>query len=115
MDTSYLKSYYRRGSTYLTSEQIETIRSLKGKVPKYRIIGYFHINEYRVDDIWENRERQQQVIQNSISPEILSTPDDTEHQIEDFFNRSFKSIYKHSQNLSILETPPLVNHIYMCL
>ncbi|CAG8495940.1 9217_t:CDS:2, partial [Dentiscutata heterogama] len=31
MNTPFLKSYYRRKSTYLTSEQIETIRSLKDK------------------------------------------------------------------------------------
>ncbi|RIB15282.1 hypothetical protein C2G38_2247734 [Gigaspora rosea] len=58
-------------STYLTSEQIETIRSLKDKVPKYRIVRDFHINEHRIDDIWEGRERQQQIIQNTISTEIL--------------------------------------------
>ena len=50
MNTPFLKSYYRRKSTYLTSEQIETIRSLKDKVPKYRIMRDFHINEHRVDD-----------------------------------------------------------------
>jgi hypothetical protein len=70
MDTPYLKSYYRRGSTFLSSEQIETIRTLKGKVPKYRIIRDFHINENRVNDIWESHERQQQIIQNTISSEI---------------------------------------------
>ncbi|RHZ76252.1 hypothetical protein Glove_199g118 [Diversispora epigaea] len=31
----------------------------------------FHINEHRVDDIWEDRERQQQIIQSTISTEIL--------------------------------------------
>ncbi|RIB07774.1 hypothetical protein C2G38_2213440 [Gigaspora rosea] len=71
MNTSFLKLYYRQKSTYLTSEQIETIRSLKDKVPKYRIMRNFYINEHRVDDIWENRERQQQVIQSTISSEIL--------------------------------------------
>ena len=71
MNTPFLKSYYRRKSTYLTSEQIETIRSLKDKVPKYRIMRDFHINEHRVDDIWEDRERQQQIIQSTISTEIL--------------------------------------------
>ncbi|CAH1769753.1 6553_t:CDS:1 [Entrophospora sp. SA101] len=71
MDTPYLKSYYRRGSTFLSSKQIETIRTLKGKVPKYRIIRDFHINENRVNDIWESHERQQQIIQNTISSEIL--------------------------------------------
>ncbi|CAG8652723.1 8916_t:CDS:1 [Paraglomus brasilianum] len=71
MDTPYLKSYYRRGSTFLTSEQIDTIRTLKGKVPKYRIIKDFHINENRVNDIWESHERQQQIIQNTISTEIF--------------------------------------------
>src|SRR6185295_615667 len=70
MNTPFLKSYYRRKSTYLTSEQIETIRSLKDKVPKYRIMRDFHINEHRVDDIWEDRERQQQIIQSTISTEI---------------------------------------------
>ncbi|RHZ45700.1 hypothetical protein Glove_661g42 [Diversispora epigaea] len=74
MDTPYLKSYYRRGSTFLSSEQIETIRMLKGKVPKYRIIRDFHIHENRIDDIWENCERQQQVIQSTISSEILPMP-----------------------------------------
>ncbi|CAG8640367.1 9695_t:CDS:2, partial [Diversispora eburnea] len=44
------------GSTLPTSEQIETIRTLKGKVPKYRIIRDFHINENRVKDIWESHE-----------------------------------------------------------
>ncbi|RHZ85904.1 hypothetical protein Glove_58g105 [Diversispora epigaea] len=71
MSTSYLKSYYRKGSTLLTSEQIETIRTLKGKVPKYRIIRDFHINENRVKDIWGSHERQQQIIQSVISSEIL--------------------------------------------
>ncbi|RHZ64250.1 hypothetical protein Glove_326g1 [Diversispora epigaea] len=71
MDTPYLKSYYRRGSTFLSSEQIETIRTLKGKVPKYRIIRDFHINENRVKDIWGSHERQQQIIQSAISSEIL--------------------------------------------
>ncbi|RHZ46156.1 hypothetical protein Glove_632g6 [Diversispora epigaea] len=74
MDTPYLKSYYRRGSTFLSSEQIEIIRTLKGKVPKYRIIRDFHINENRVDDIWESHERQQQIIQNTISSKILTMP-----------------------------------------
>ncbi|RHZ85252.1 hypothetical protein Glove_68g13 [Diversispora epigaea] len=85
MDTPYLKSYYRRGSTSLTSEQIETIRMLKGKVPKYRIIREFHINENRVNDIWENHERQQQVIQSTISSEISSvssTLPENSNQIE---------------------------------
>nr|CAG8706470.1 7721_t:CDS:1 [Entrophospora candida] len=71
MNTPFLKLYYRRKSTYLTSEQIETIRSLKDKVPKYRIVRDFHINEHRIDDIWEGRERHQQIIQNTISTEIL--------------------------------------------
>ncbi|CAH1766375.1 17148_t:CDS:1 [Entrophospora sp. SA101] len=71
MNAPFLKSYYRRKSTYLTSEQIEIIRSLKDKVPKYRIMRDFHINEHRVDDIWEDRERQQQIIQSTISTEIL--------------------------------------------
>ncbi|RIB28849.1 hypothetical protein C2G38_2156804 [Gigaspora rosea] len=31
----------------------------------------FCINENRVDDIWENREHQQQIIQSTISTEIL--------------------------------------------
>ncbi|CAG8704661.1 9158_t:CDS:1, partial [Ambispora gerdemannii] len=48
--------------------------TLKGKVPKYRIIRDFHINEHRVDDIWENHERQQQIIQRTISSEILPIP-----------------------------------------
>ncbi|CAG8732787.1 7294_t:CDS:2 [Gigaspora margarita] len=33
MNTLFLKLYYRQKSTYLTSEQIETIRSLKDKIP----------------------------------------------------------------------------------
>ncbi|CAG8856301.1 13092_t:CDS:1, partial [Gigaspora margarita] len=69
MNTRHLNTYYRQRSTILTSEQIETIRALKGKVPKYKIIGDFHINENWVDDIWENRERQQQMIP---IPTILS-------------------------------------------
>ncbi|CAG8629926.1 2224_t:CDS:2 [Ambispora gerdemannii] len=32
MNTLYLKTYYHRDSTFLTSEQIETIRTLKGKM-----------------------------------------------------------------------------------
>ncbi|RHZ63151.1 hypothetical protein Glove_332g58 [Diversispora epigaea] len=62
MDTPYLKSYYHQGSISLTSEQIEIIRMFKGKVPKYRIIREFHINENQVNDIWKNHERQQQVL-----------------------------------------------------
>src|SRR4051812_40445841 len=52
---------------------------LKGKVPKYKIIGDFHINENRINDIWNNQEREQQMIysclsqiQSDISPEITS-------------------------------------------
>ncbi|CAG8695837.1 8261_t:CDS:1, partial [Ambispora gerdemannii] len=78
MNIPYLKTYYRRGSTFLTSEQIETIRTLKGKVSKYKIIGDFNINEHRVNDIWENCERKQQMIysrstraQSTISSDIL--------------------------------------------
>ncbi|CAG8854737.1 43782_t:CDS:2, partial [Gigaspora margarita] len=74
MNTRHLNTYYRRGSTILISEQIETIRALKGKVPKYKIIGDFHIYENRVDDIWENRECQQQIIQSTISSKILPIP-----------------------------------------
>ncbi|CAG8817241.1 8136_t:CDS:1 [Gigaspora margarita] len=74
MNTRHLNTYCRRGSTILTSEQIETIRALKGKVPKYNIIGDFHINKNQVDDIWENRERQQQIIQSTISSKILPIP-----------------------------------------
>ncbi|RHZ44376.1 hypothetical protein Glove_735g12 [Diversispora epigaea] len=73
-NTPYLKSYYRRGSTFLSFEQIETIRILKGKVPKYRIIRDFCIHENQIDDIWENCERQQQIIQSTISSEILPMP-----------------------------------------
>ncbi|CAG8584400.1 5947_t:CDS:1, partial [Gigaspora margarita] len=51
--------------------QIETIRSLKDKVPKYRIMRDYCINDNWVNDIWENRERQQQIIQSTISTEIL--------------------------------------------
>ncbi|RIB05536.1 hypothetical protein C2G38_2219404 [Gigaspora rosea] len=76
MNIPFLKSYYRQKSIYLTSEQIETIRSLKDKVPKYRIMRDFHINEHRVDDIWEDRERQQQIIQKTLYPE--TTPLNTE-------------------------------------
>ncbi|RHZ66966.1 hypothetical protein Glove_303g110 [Diversispora epigaea] len=47
MNIPFLKSYYRRKSTYLTSEQIKIIRSLKDKIPKYRIMRDFHINEHR--------------------------------------------------------------------
>ena len=54
MNTLFLKLYYCQKSTYLTSEQIETIRSLKDKVPKYRIMREFHINKHRVDNIWED-------------------------------------------------------------
>ncbi|CAG8844868.1 10508_t:CDS:2 [Gigaspora margarita] len=50
MNTCHLNTYYRRGSTILTSEQIETIRALKGKVPKYKIIGDFHINENQIEN-----------------------------------------------------------------
>ncbi|CAG8826194.1 25254_t:CDS:1, partial [Gigaspora margarita] len=82
MNTPYLKTYYRRGSTFLTSEQIETIRSLKSKVPKYTIIRDFHINEHQIDDIWENQERQQQMIQNIISSEIPSIALKNFNQIE---------------------------------
>ncbi|RIB01989.1 hypothetical protein C2G38_2229120 [Gigaspora rosea] len=67
----FLRLYYRQKSTNLTSEQIETIRSLKDKVPKYRIMRDFRINENRVNDIWENCERQQQIIQSTIFAEIL--------------------------------------------
>ncbi|RHZ45850.1 hypothetical protein Glove_645g49 [Diversispora epigaea] len=74
MNTPYLKSYYRRSSTFLSSEQIETIRTLKGKVPKYRIIRDFHINENRVNDIWGSHECQQQIIQSVVSSEILPMP-----------------------------------------
>ncbi|CAG8574975.1 11636_t:CDS:1 [Acaulospora morrowiae] len=48
----------------------------------------FHINEHRVDDIWEDREHQQQIIQSTIFTEILpisrlvsSTPSENFNQI----------------------------------
>ncbi|CAG8812621.1 38401_t:CDS:2, partial [Gigaspora margarita] len=59
------------GSTFLTSKQIEIIRALKDKVPKYKIIRDFRINENWVNNIWENHEHQQQIIQSTIPPEIL--------------------------------------------
>ncbi|RIB29845.1 hypothetical protein C2G38_2154351 [Gigaspora rosea] len=94
MNTPFLKSYYRQKSTYLTSEQIETIRSLKDKIPKYRIMRDFHINEHRVDDIWEDRERQQQIIESTISTEIL--PISTAISSENFNQIERKTLYSES-------------------
>ncbi|CAG8673731.1 367_t:CDS:1 [Ambispora gerdemannii] len=123
MDTPFLKSYYRRKSTYLTSEQIETIRSLKDKVPKYRIMRDFHINEHRVDDIWQNRERQQQIIQSTISTEILpistlvsSTSSENFNQIRrktlypestTLFNTEIKKRSSKSQSKSVQISDPI--------
>ncbi|RHZ47834.1 hypothetical protein Glove_566g66 [Diversispora epigaea] len=117
MDTPYLKSYYRRGSTFLSSEQIETIRMLKGKVSKYRIIRDFHIHENRIDDIWENCERQQQVVQSTISSEILPMPTilpENSNQIESevlLQNRplSFASSLNHNSSNLHLEYDTLPN------
>ncbi|KAF0518004.1 hypothetical protein F8M41_016847 [Gigaspora margarita] len=41
MNMLFLRLYYHQKSTYLTSEQIETIRLLKDKIPKYRIMRDF--------------------------------------------------------------------------
>jgi len=56
----FLKSYYRRGASVLTAEQIEEIRGVKDKVPVYRIVRDYHICKERVLDIWEGCERLQQ-------------------------------------------------------
>ncbi|CAG8633898.1 7782_t:CDS:2 [Paraglomus occultum] len=54
----------------------------------------FHINEHRVDDIWENRERQQQIIQSTISTEIL--PISTATSSENFNQIERKTLYPES-------------------
>ncbi|CAG8439237.1 10609_t:CDS:1, partial [Acaulospora morrowiae] len=61
--------------------QIEMIRLLKDKVPKYIIMREFHINEYRVDNIWKNRECQQQIVQSTISTLVLSISSENFNQI----------------------------------
>ncbi|CAG8759907.1 14360_t:CDS:1, partial [Dentiscutata heterogama] len=74
--------------------QIETIRSLKDKIPKYRIMRDFHINEHRVDDIWKDRKRQQQIIQSTICTEIL--PISTAISSENFNQIERKTLYPES-------------------
>ncbi|RIB10234.1 hypothetical protein C2G38_2206695 [Gigaspora rosea] len=54
----------------------------------------FHINEHRVDDIWEDRERQQQIIQSTISTEIL--PISTAISSENFNQIERKTLYPES-------------------
>ncbi|CAG8822122.1 27769_t:CDS:1 [Gigaspora margarita] len=108
MNTRYLNTYYRQGFTFLTSEQIETIRALKGKVSKYKIIGDFHINENRVDNIWENRERQQQIGRETLYG--------TECQISDFsesttLNTEIKKRRSKPQTKSVLCNNELHSHI----
>ncbi|RIB07599.1 hypothetical protein C2G38_2213966 [Gigaspora rosea] len=120
MNTPFLKSYYWRKSTYLTSEQIETIRSLKDKVPKYRIMREFHINEHRVDDIWEDRERQQQIIQSTISTLVSSTSSENFNQIKKEtlypesttpLNTEIKKRSSKSRSKSVLCNNELCSHI----
>ncbi|CAG8611235.1 14431_t:CDS:1 [Cetraspora pellucida] len=41
----------------------------------------FHINEHRVDDIWEDQECQQQIIQSTISTLVPSTSSENFNQI----------------------------------
>ncbi|CAG8852544.1 16031_t:CDS:2, partial [Gigaspora margarita] len=97
MNTRHLNTYYCRGSTILTSEQIETIRVLKGKVSKYKIIGDFHINENRVDDRWENHERQQQIIQS----DSLNYSSSNLHMITTLSNKEIKKRSSKSQSKSV--------------
>ncbi|CAJ0754373.1 5593_t:CDS:1 [Entrophospora sp. SA101] len=75
MSTPHLKTYYRRGATILTPEQIEEIRKSKNKVPKYVLVRNFHINENRVEDIWKNSERSQQNGDHSLSNTVDRFPD----------------------------------------
>ena len=112
MNTPFLKSYYRRKSTYLTSEQIETTRSLKDKVPKYRIMRDFYINEHRVDDIWEDRERQQQIIQSTISTGILPEYSNRAKSEVLLQSKSLGNSPNHgSSNLHLESTTPLNTEI----
>ncbi|RGB24775.1 hypothetical protein C1646_772609, partial [Rhizophagus diaphanus] len=60
MPNRFLKTYYRRGASVLTPEQIEEIRCLKNKVLAYMIVRNYHINKDRVFDIWDDCERLQQ-------------------------------------------------------
>ncbi|CAB4391107.1 unnamed protein product [Rhizophagus irregularis] len=72
MANPFLQTYYRRGATDLTPEQIKEIRHLKNKVPTYMIVRDYHIRKERVHDIWNNCERLQQSKKYELA-EILST------------------------------------------
>ncbi|PKY62124.1 hypothetical protein RhiirA4_488048 [Rhizophagus irregularis] len=54
MSSRFLKTHYRRGTSILTSEQIEEIRCLKNKVSAYMIVRNYYINKDRVSDIWND-------------------------------------------------------------
>ncbi|RHZ62077.1 hypothetical protein Glove_344g9 [Diversispora epigaea] len=60
MSTSFLQTHYKGNATLLLPNQIEEIRSKKGKVPFYKIMRDYHIRKERVIDIWRNCERLQQ-------------------------------------------------------
>src|SRR6266498_3689470 len=81
MPSRFLKTYYRRGASVLTPEQIKKIRCLKNKVSAYMIVRNYHINKDHVSDIWDDCERLQQseeYVLADILPE-LSNYDDTVH------------------------------------
>nr|CAG8472667.1 14230_t:CDS:1 [Entrophospora candida] len=75
MSIPYLKTHYRRGATILTPEQIEEIRKSKNMVPKYVLVRNFHINENRVEDIWNNSERFQQNGNHGLADTVDRFPD----------------------------------------
>ncbi len=81
MPSRFLKTYYQRGASVLTPEQIEEIRCLKNKVPAYMIVRNYHINKDRVSDIWDDCEHLQQngkyVLADMLSES--SNHDDTVH------------------------------------
>ncbi|RHZ76343.1 hypothetical protein Glove_198g89 [Diversispora epigaea] len=71
-----LYKYYSANARYLSNEAIREIKGSMGRVPDAinAMAKKYRINHYRVLDYIENRERKQQIIQSTISSEILPIP-----------------------------------------
>ncbi|RHZ80454.1 hypothetical protein Glove_135g71 [Diversispora epigaea] len=68
------KEYYSASARYLSNEAIREIKGSMGSVPDAinAMAKKYRINYYRVLDYIENRERKQQIIQNTVSNQIES-------------------------------------------
>ncbi|RHZ85694.1 hypothetical protein Glove_62g3 [Diversispora epigaea] len=70
------KEYYSANARYLSNEAIREIKGSMGRVSNAINVmaKKYRINHYCVLDYIENRERKQQIIQSTISSEILPIP-----------------------------------------